>query len=260
MDSQQREINEHWTNGSANYDRIIHDELSSFRVRGWQELIAAQVGGRKDLEVLDCGCGPAFFTIILSLAGYRVTGIDAAEGMLEKARKNVAEYGVDAGILEMDCHELAFPDESFDLVVSRNVTHALRDNAQVYAEWKRVLRPGGVLLIFDANWHLAHSSEEWFRQSMERERKCIEIFGSDFSGNTVFDEERARRSYERERRHRLGDLQRPDWDCGILAALGYRNIRWDRDITGPLWDDKEKLIYGHTPMFMLRAEKPPRTV
>ena len=255
LSPEQEQINAHWTKGSENYDRIIHDELASFRMEGWQKLIAAQVDGRTGLEVLDCGCGPAFFTILLSKAGYHVTGIDAAEGMLEKARRNVAEYGVDARILEMDCHRLDFPAGSFDLVVSRNVTHALRDHVQVYSEWRRVLKPGGILLIFDANWHLAVASEEWIRESVRREKECIRVYGSDFSGNTTFDEDRARRAYESEDHHRLGDLQRPDWDCGILQALGFQNITYDRDITGPLWDDKEKLIYGHTPMFLLRAEK-----
>ena len=255
MQLEQEKINAHWSNSSANYDRIIHDELASFRAEGWQKLIAAQVGNRTGLEVLDCGCGPAFFTILLSKAGYRVTGIDAAEGMLRKARQNVAEYSVDARILEMDCHELSFPDDTFDLVVSRNVTHALRRHAVVYAEWLRVLKPGGTLLIFDANWHLPFSSPELFREAMEREKRCIEVYGSDFSGNTVFDE-KAEFSEKNRKPHPLGDLRRPDWDCGILLATGFRDISYDRDITGPLWDDKEKLIYGNTPMFMLRARKP----
>ena len=51
---------------------------------------------------------------------------------------------------------------------------------------------------------------------------------------------------------------RPDWDCGILRAVGFSDITYDRDITGPLWDDKEKLVYGNTPMFLLRASKPGR--
>ena len=68
--------------------------------------------------------------------------------MLEKARRNVADSGVAADIQKMDCHQLAFADASFDLVVSRNVTHALRDHRRVYTEWLRVLKPGGVLLIF----------------------------------------------------------------------------------------------------------------
>ena len=102
MNPEQKAINERWTKGSANYDRIIHDELASFRVEGWRQLIASQTGSHPGLKVLDCGCGPAFFTIILAKAGYHVTGIDAAEGMLQKARANVAEYGADAQIMEMD--------------------------------------------------------------------------------------------------------------------------------------------------------------
>ena len=255
MNAEQKAINAHWSKSSGNYDRIIHDELASFRVEGWQKLIAARTGGKTGLDVLDCGCGPAFFTILLARAGYRVTGIDAAEGMLEKARANVAEYGVEAAILEMDCHELTFPDDSFDLVVSRNVTHALREHVTVYREWLRVLRPGGVLLIFDANWHLPQASEAMYLESMEREKKGIELYGSDFSGNTVFDEN-AEFAPGRRHPHPMGDLMRPDWDCGILQAVGFENITYDRDITGPLWDDKEKLIYGNTPMFLLRAEKP----
>ena len=50
--------------------------------------------------------------------------------------------------------------------------------------------------------------------------------------------------------------QRPDWDLGLLEGLGYVNICTERDITEELWDEKEQLLYGNTPMFMIRAEKP----
>ena len=251
----QEMINEDWTVRSDNYNNYVVEEFATDRPDKWIRLIEENAPHTKPLKALDCGCGPAFFTILLSKAGYHVTGIDAAEGMLQKARQNVAEYGVDARILEMDCHALDFPDDSFDLVVSRNVTHALREHVTVYREWLRVLRPGGVLLIFDANWHLPQASEEMYLESMEREKKAIEVYGSDFSGNTVFDEN-AEFAPGKRHPHPLGDLMRPDWDNGILRAVGFESISYDRDITGPLWDDKEKLVYGNTPMFMLRGVKP----
>lgn len=203
--------------------------------------------------MLDCGCGPTFFTILLAQLGHHVTGIDAAPGMLERARRNIQEYGVTARILEMDCHSLELPDESFDLVLSRNLTQALRDPVAVYREWMRVLRPGGTLLIFDANWHLPYASEEMYRESMQREKKGIEVFGSDFSGNTVFDEKAEFPEKRVPKQHPFGDRIRPDWDCGALCALGFGEVSYERDITEKLWDDKEKLIYGNTPMFMIRA-------
>ena len=91
---------------------------------------------------------------------------------------------------------------------------------------------------------------------MEREKKAIEVFGSDFSGNTVFDENAEFAPGKRNTAHPLGDRVRPDWDAGVLTAVGFTDITWDRDITGELWDEKEKLVYGNTPMFMLRAVRP----
>ena len=54
----------------------------------------------------------------------------------------------------------------------------------------------------------------------------------------------------------MGDIRRPDWDVGLLQGLGFSEVTYERDITSELWDEKEKLIYGHTPRFMLRAVKP----
>ena len=213
----QKEINDRWTKGSENYDRIIHDELESFRVEGWRKLISAQTGDRPGLEVLDCGCGPAFFTIILARAGCRVTGIDAAEGMLDKARRNVEEFGVDARILEMDCHSLDFPDGSFDAVVSRNVTHALRDHARVYTEWYRVLRPGGKLTVFDGNFYLYAHDPAYESMNVERH---IEIYHKDEPDC-------------RERLLRVADMatklpaskdRRPQWDMNQLVCLGAERV------------------------------------
>lgn len=254
MDRTQKDINQMWTDHSDNYNNIIHDELTSFRVEAWQKQVAAQLPAHTNSKVLDCGCGPAFFTIILAKAGYDVVGIDASSGMLERARNNVKEFGVNAEILEMDCHALDFPDNSFDLVVSRNVTHTLWDPITVYRQWHRVLKPGGILLIFDANWHLPHAFPELYRDSMEREKKSIALYGSDFSGNTQFDEN-AEFAEGKAVIHPFGDRIRPDWDCGALWALGFQGVTYDRDITEHLWDDKEKLVYGNTPMFMIKAQK-----
>ena len=48
---------------------------------------------------------------------------------------------------------------------------------------------------------------------------------------------------------------RPDYDVGVLQAVGFRKIRTDRNIIEHLWDDKEKLIYGSTPMFEIAARR-----
>ena len=253
----QAEINAKWSESAEIYDDIIQDELASFRVEGWTKLIKSQVDFKEGMKCLDTGCGPGFFSIILSKAGFDVTAIDGAELMREKAKENFKKHGADVELLDMDAHYLDFPDETFDLVVSRNVTHALRDHGRVYSEWKRVLKPGGVLLIFDANWHLAWTEPELREESKRRYKECIDKYGCDYNGNTTYDDEKFDKVHSDVDKHQLAGITRPDFDFGVMKAVGFDEITINRNIIEDLWDDKEKLIFGHTPMFMIRGVKGP---
>ena len=55
--------------------------------------------------------------------------------------------------------------------------------------------------------------------------------------------------------HRLGTVLRPKWDLPILKSLGFCNVFAEENVSDTLWDDKEKLLYGETPLFMISAEK-----
>lgn len=46
-----------------------------------------------------------------------------------------------------------------------------------------------------------------------------------------------------------------DWDAKVLKELSFKDVLFNRDITENLWDDKEKLLYGASPMFMVVATK-----
>jgi ubiquinone/menaquinone biosynthesis C-methylase UbiE len=245
----QKEMAEYWSQGSLNYDHIIQCELESFRPKQWQKLILGQAPKKDSLDVLDVGCGPGFFSIILSQAGHRATGIDCSTGMLEKAQQNAEFSGVSPTFLQLDSTELPFPDSSFDLVVSRNVTWTLSDPLEVYREWQRVLNPGGVLLIFDANWHLHHYDEVLMEEVKRREELCIQKYGSTFDGG-----KRPTVSIDIDLLP-LSSIKRPYWDVEQLAKLGFSEVYSVLDITESLWDDKEKLLYGATPMFMVKASR-----
>ena len=90
----QEQINEDWTVRSDNYNNYVEEEFATNRPEKWLELIESQAPAERPLRILDAGCGPGFFSVLLSKAGHHVTGIDGSEGMLAYARKNVAHYGV----------------------------------------------------------------------------------------------------------------------------------------------------------------------
>ena len=180
--------------------------------------------------------------------------------MMKYARERAEKYNLDIKFQIMDCHELEYDDDMFDLVISRNVTHALRHHYIVYNQWKRVLKPNGILLIFDANWHLTRPGGPFYEESKKRHIECLEKYGVDFSGHRKKpDDIRKKTQSELEEEsmwnHILKDKFRPDWDVGLLEGIGFKEVTYERNIIEKLWDDKEKLIYGNTPMFMIKAIK-----
>ena len=78
-----------------------------------------------------------------------MTGIDLSPAMLEQAREKARELGMEASLREGDAQDLPFPDEAFDTVVCTPSLCNIPDDRRAVAEMKRVLRPGGRLLLLD---------------------------------------------------------------------------------------------------------------
>ena len=86
------------------------------------------------MKILDIGTGPGFFAIILAQAGYQVTAVDYTEEMLKEARHNAGELAEKIQWLQMDAQNLDFPDQTFDAVVSRNLTWNLENPTRAYQD------------------------------------------------------------------------------------------------------------------------------
>jgi ubiquinone/menaquinone biosynthesis C-methylase UbiE len=89
----------------------------------------------------------------------RLTAIDLSPGMLDIARKRAADVGRNVDLREGDAHNLPFPDGSFDSVVCTLSLCNIPDVDRAVAEMKRVLRPGGRVVLVD---HIRSSSKVVF--------------------------------------------------------------------------------------------------
>jgi SAM-dependent methyltransferase len=98
-------------------------------------------------EALDAACGTGRYAGYLAGRGHQVTGIDSSPDMLDQARIRVPS----GEFLLGDLHRLPLPDSSVDLVVSGLALSHVPTLAPVMAEFARVLRPGGHLVISDAH-------------------------------------------------------------------------------------------------------------
>lgn len=150
---------------SAAYDRWapIYDLVFGGVFKTGRRLAVAaaeQVGGR----VLEVGVGTG-----ISLPQYgqncRLTGVDIADSMLDRARERVQKLGLGnvEGLAVMDAEDLRFMEESFDVVVAQYVVTAVPNPERALDEFVRVLRPGGEIIITTRI-----SADKGFRAGLEK--------------------------------------------------------------------------------------------
>lgn len=245
-------VENYWDKRSEGYCEVNLEELNSFKKDAWRELIneyAPKITGRK-LKVLDIGTGPGFFAIIMAGCGYDVTAVDYTEAMLEKAKNNAKSIGVKIQFDKMDAHKLKFEDNTFDLVITRNLTWNLERPKDAYKEWYRVLKQGGILLNFDANWY-HHVFYPEKRKEYEQDRVNAKL--RKFKDHYLITD--TTKMEEIARKLPLSKIDRPTWDVQVLTEIGFKRIVTKNDIGNRVWNEEEKVNYGSTPMFMIVAEK-----
>jgi SAM-dependent methyltransferase len=127
------------------YAEVLGDERSDADTDAAVTLAGLDAGAR----ILDAPCGHGRMAVRMAERGYRVTGVDRSSRFLEVARRDAATRGVGVELVEGDLRALPV-DGPFDAVVCWFTSFGYFDdegNLGVLREFRRVLRPGGVLLV-----------------------------------------------------------------------------------------------------------------
>lgn len=252
METLTREMIGYWDRRAPSYTEVIRKNLEGDWDRRWADMLISRFPAEGDapLRILDIGTGPGFYAIILAERGYRVTAVDYAENMLAEARRNAGTLGERIDFRQMDAHRLEFPDSDFDVIVTRNLTWNLAEPERAYREWIRVLKPGGVLLNFDANWYsylVNGEKAEEFRRDRENTRRYGVTDHNDYAESDRMED--LSRSLPMTRR------DRPRWDLDTLAALGCASVSAETELFREVWSREEQINYASTPGFLIRAVK-----
>ena len=245
----------YWTQRAPTYSELNQLELATAQRQKWSDCLHNEIvrhfpdHAPETLRVLEAGTGPGFFAIILAEAGYRVTAVDLTPDMLAEAKKNAGALAGGIEFLEMNAEALAFGDNTFDVIVTRNLTWNLPHPEDAYREWHRVLKPGGLLLNFDANWYHYLYDETALAGYEEDRQNTAERGVKDENIGENFD------VMEDIARHvPLSNIHRPEWDLALLHNLGL-HAEADKEIWERVWSEDEKLNFSSTPLFLVRAVK-----
>lgn len=238
-DSRKERIAGYWSKRSDSFQAQRRAELHSSMADRWLLEIQKYLPQRK-LKILDVGCGSGFFTILLGKQGHEVLGTDLTPDMIEKSRELAKEEGVDCKFEIMDAENLDFPDETFDVVISRNLTWTLPDAGHAYEEWCRVLKKSGILLNFDANYgssnfaDTSHLPENHTHNQvgMDMMQECEEI----------------------KKQLPISSYIRPAWDVETLGNLGILELSLDLGVGKRIYIKKDE-FYNPVPIFTLCGKK-----
>jgi SAM-dependent methyltransferase len=155
MDSFERDAaknREAWTRGNAEYTDARADAAWAKDEIEWgiwdhPESDADVLGEVDGLDVVELGCGTAYFSAWLAKRGARPVGVDITPAQLETARRLQRETGLEFPLVEADGAATGLPDASFDLVLSEYGASIWVDPYRWIPEARRLLRAGGRLVF-----------------------------------------------------------------------------------------------------------------
>jgi ubiquinone/menaquinone biosynthesis C-methylase UbiE len=147
------EIKAYWSARAATFDLSPGHEIFSDEERdAWHRLVLKHLGEGNGRKALDLASGTGVISHLMDDLGFHVTGLDWAEPMLERARSKATSRQRSIRFRMADVENTMEPDGIYDVIVTRHLVWTLVDPAAAFAEWLRVLKPGGRILIVDGDF------------------------------------------------------------------------------------------------------------
>ena len=209
-------IDRYWSQRAEEFSGLRMKDYGSVMRENYEAILREHMSCAEPGSVLDLGTGAGFFALIMAGMGWSVTAVDYSAEMLASAKRNAVAHGFgEIRFRQMDAQKLDFADSTFDCVVSRNVTWTLPDPARAYAEMVRVLKSGGRIVNFDANYGAAFMRAEARGEKPSHPTQTLEQL---LERNEI-----AKSLY-------ICGEDRPFWDIEVLRSLGLYRFELDLDI------------------------------
>jgi SAM-dependent methyltransferase len=141
-----------WDRQAATFDDEPDHGLRDPEIKkAWAVLLKAVLPD-PPASIADLGCGTGSLSVLLAQSGHHVHGVDTSRRMLDEARRKSQQSKVSVELHHGDAARPPLADASFDVVLARHVLWALPDPSAALANWVRLLRPDGRLVLIEGRW------------------------------------------------------------------------------------------------------------
>lgn len=231
----------YWSHRADSFEQQRLREFDSEKRDRWLAELRRYLPQGKTLRILDVGTGTGFFACLLAAEGHKTVGIDLTPNMIEHAKHMAAVLGLDARFQLMDAEEPDFESESFDVLVTRNLTWTLPHIEKAYREWYRILKPGGILINFDADYCAALEDEDEHDLPANHAHKLVPDCMMQENDSITME---------------IGAYHgpRPQWDVQLLIEAGFERVTVDTGVYRRIYAEIDE-FFNPTPIFTIAAFK-----
>ncbi|MET0742322.1 MAG: methyltransferase domain-containing protein [Microvirga sp.] len=218
------DIREYWSLRSATFDLSPgHEIFTDDEREAWQELLRRHLGDGGGRSALDLASGTGVVSLLLNDLGFQVTGLDFSDEMLARARAKAAGRGAPIRFIAGDAEVTLEENDAYDVIATRHLVWTLVHPDDAFREWFRLIKPGGRLLVVDADMGAPRSRRARFLRSLAR------VIGRVSPGP-------ARPGVDRATHDRIlsqvyfSEGARADAVAALAQRAGFRDIVIDRDL------------------------------
>lgn len=216
-------IANYWNKRAKDFKNQSIVEMQNERYDEWLEIITSQLPPTEKLKVLDIGTGAGYMAMLLASQGHSVTGVDLCQEMITAAKEASAALNLQIDFQQQDAEKLQFAPESFDVIITRNLTWTLPNLDKAYQLWYSFLKPGGLLMNFDADYGQTTFNKEAFLKFQEKAAQNTTVpkgksLHGDLSVETLQECDDIKHSLE------VSKHRRPGWDVNLLKAAGFSEV------------------------------------
>lgn len=246
------EIRAYWSKRSETFDLSYgHKIRSDAELDAWKALISRHWQARPGDHVIELASGTGEVTRILLALGCKVDGIDLCEPMI--ARAKTKHVGAPARFILGDAENMMMPDNQYDAALCRHLVWTLLDPARAFADWLRVLKPHGSLVIIDGDW----VTKSWKAQMLGRLSRFVDRMTK---VPPLWDQEAHQRIMSGV--HFKDGLEAQHLEK-MLAEAGFVDIRVGaltaikrRQFASATWSERLRLLAAYDRTFIVSARKP----